>query len=134
MKRVLIAVLVATTVAVGVYAAAASLTVNSDTIGAGNSAVAACQSSALSVSYATSYSATLPGYRIGTVTVNGLDTASATNCASKAYRITLTGASNASLGEVSGTTPGSGTSFAVDFSASNIPAASLTGVHLVVSG
>ncbi len=67
-------------------------------------------------------------------TVNGLDTASATNCASKAYRITLTGASDASLAEITGTTPASGTSFTADFSSSNVKAADVTGVHVVISG
>lgn len=134
MRRFIIASMVATTVAVGVYAAAASINVGSDTLGAGNSAVAACQSTALAVGYTTSYAAAIPGYRVGTVSVGGLDTISGTNCASKAYRITLTGASNASLAELTGTTPSSGTSFGVDFSASNVPAANVTGVHVVISG
>ncbi len=134
MRRMIVALLVGATVAAGVYAAAASLTVGSSTLGAGNSAVAACQSATLTASYATSYSASLPGYKVGVATVNGLDTVSGTNCASKAYRITLTGASNASLAELTGTTPASGTSFTVDFSSSNIKAADILGVHLVISG
>ena len=134
MRRMIVALLVGATVAAGVYAAAASLTVGSSTLGAGNSAVAACQSATLTASYATSYSASVPGYKVGVVTVSGLDTASATNCASKAYRITLTGTASASLAELTGTTPASGTSFTVDFSSSNIKAADVLGVHLVISG
>jgi len=119
-----------------VYGFAASLGVGSKTLGAGTSAVAACQSGTLTASYATSYDSTIPGYKVGITTVNGLDTTSATNCASKAFRVTLTGpgASNASLAEVTGTTPASGTSFTADFTSSNIPAANITGIHIVISG
>lgn len=134
MKRIAAALLVGMTVSVGVYAAAASINVSGGSIGAGNSAVAACQSGTLSLAYSTSYSASVPGYKIGNVTVSGLDTSSSPNCASKAYRITLTGASDASLGEVTGTTPASGTSFVVDFSSANVLASAVTGVHLVISG
>ena len=134
MKRYLIALLVGGTVFAGVYGMAASLDVGSGSLGAGNTAVAACQSGTLTASYATSYQSSLPGYRVGVVTVNGLDTTSGTNCASKAYRITLTGASDASLGEITGTTPASGTSFTADFTSSNVAAESVTGVHITISG
>jgi len=134
MKRYLIALLVGGTVFAGVYAAAASLSVGSNTLGAGNTAVAACQSGTLTAAYATSYAAALPGYKVDVVTVNGLDTVSGTNCASKSYRITLTGASDALLAELTGTTPASGTSFTGDFSSSNIKAADVLGVHVVITG
>jgi len=135
-RRTAIAILVAATVFGAVYGLAASLGVSSNTLGAGNTAVAACQSGTLTASYATAYDAAIPGYKVGIVTVTGLDTTSPTNCASKAYKVTLTGpgASTASLAEVTGTTPGSGTSFTVDFTASNLPAASVTGIHVVISG
>jgi hypothetical protein len=134
MRKTIVALLVGATVSAGVYAAAASLGVNSNTLGAGNTAVAACQATALTAAYATAYAAALPGYKVGVATVSGLDTVSATNCASKAFRITLTGASDASLAEITGTTPASGTSFTADFSASNVEAADVTGVHVVISG
>lgn len=129
MKRILIALLVAGAVFGAVFGLAASLTVNTDTLGAGSSTVAACQATPLTVTYATSYVAG-SSYRVGVVTVTGM----AAGCFTKPYRITLAGTANASLGEVTGTTPGSGTSFTADFSAANINAANVLGVHLVISG
>src|ERR671937_3120056 len=134
MRRVSVAVLVAGVVFGAVYGLAASLGVSSKSLGAGNSAVAACQAGTLTASYAVSYDSTLPGYKVGVVTVTGLDTTSPTNCASKAFRITLTNSSNASLGEVTGTTPASGTSFTADFTSSGVLASSVTGVHVSIAG
>jgi hypothetical protein len=136
MKRLAVALLVGGTVFATLYGFAASLGVGSKTLGAGTSAVAACQGGTLTASYATAYDSTIPAYKVGVVTVNGLDTTSATNCASKAFKVTLTGpgASNTSLGEVTGTTPASGTSFTADFTSSNVSAASVTGIHIVISG
>jgi len=134
MKRSVIAVLVATVVFGATYGLAASLGVSSKTLGAGTSAVAACQAGTLTASYATQYDSTIPGYKVGVVTVNGLDTISGTNCASKSFRIALTNSANTSLGEVTGTTPASGTSFTADFTSSNISAANVTGIHIVISG
>jgi hypothetical protein len=57
----------------------------------------------------------------------------AATCYSKAYKITLSGAGNASLGEATGTTPASGTSFAATFSPA-ISAVSVTGISVVISG
>jgi hypothetical protein len=118
-----------------VYGFAASLSVNSTSLGAGTSSVAACQSGTLTASYAVTYDGTIPAYKVGVVTVSGLDT-SAGRCAAKSYRVTLSGpgASNASLAEITGTTPGSGTTFSPDFSSSNVNAASVTGIHVVISG
>jgi hypothetical protein len=129
-----VGLLVATVVFGATYGLAASLGVSSKTLGAGTSVVAACQSGTLTASYATLYDSAIPGYKVGVVTVNGLDTASATNCASKSYRITLTNSGNSSLGEVTGTTPSSGTSFTADFTSSDVSAASVTGIHVVISG
>lgn len=127
------AIPVATVIFGAVYGLAASLGVSSGSLGAGNSAVASCQSTTLTMGYATAYSAALPGYAIGVVTANGLDT-TAGHCASKAFKVTLVNGSNASLGEVTGTTPASGTSFTADFTSANVPAASVTGVHVVITG
>jgi hypothetical protein len=134
MRRVVVAVLVAGVVFGAVYGLAASLGVSTKSLGAGNSAVAACQSGTLTASYAVSYDSTIPGYKVGVATVSGLDTTSANNCASKSFRITLTNAANASLAEVTGTTPASGSSFTADFSSSGVPASNVTGIHLVIAG
>ena len=132
-KRIAIASASAAVIFGGVYGLAASLGVSSQSLGSGNSAVASCQSTTLTPSYATTYDSTLPGYKVGVVTVNGLDT-TAGKCASKAFKLTLVNSSNTSLGEVTGTTPASGTSFTADFTASNVSAASVTGVHALVTG
>ena len=133
MKRALIAILAGAMVFGTIYGFAANLSVNSQSLGAGTSAVAACQSTALTASYAVLYDSTIPAYKVGVVTVNGLDT-TAGKCGSKAFKITLANASNTSLGEITGTTPGAGTSFTADFTTSNVSAAAVTNLHVVVSG
>src|SRR5260370_15707524 len=132
-KRIAVAVASGTVIFGGVYGFAASMGVSSGSIGAGNSAVASCQSTTLTPSYADTYDSTIPGYKVGVVTVNGLDT-TAGKCASKAFKINLVNSSNTSLGEVTGTTPASGTSFTADFTSNGVPAASVTGVHVLVTG
>ena len=134
MKRVITAILVGGVMAGAVYGLAAGLGVSTSTFGSGSAVVAACQSTTLTANYTTSYQSTLPGYRVDTVSFTGLDTASGTNCANKAYTATLTGAGNASLGSVSGTTPGTGTSFSANFASANVNQAAVTGVHLSISG
>ena len=129
MKRVLAALFAGLITFGGIYGLAASLNLTSDSLGAGNATVAACQAGALNATYTTSYSATAPGYTVGTVTVTGL----AASCYSKAYKITLSGAGSASLGEATGTTPAAGTSFAAAF-APPVSAASVTGISVVLSG
>ncbi|HET9614256.1 MAG TPA: hypothetical protein VFP22_05560, partial [Candidatus Limnocylindrales bacterium] len=88
-----------------------------------------CQATTLNATYTSTYSATSPGYTVGTVTVTGL----AATCYSKPYKITLSGAAGASLGEATGTTPATGTSFSATF-APAVVAASVTAVNLVISG
>ena len=129
MKRVLLAALVAVLTFATVYGLAASLNLASDSLGAGTTTVASCQAGTLTATYTSTYTAATPGYTVGTVTVTGL----AATCYSKAYRITLTGAGNASLGEATGTTPAAGTSFAATFSPV-VSATSVTGVAVVISG
>ena len=127
MKRLLIAGVVGAVVFGSVYAFAATLTVNSKTLGAGSGTVAACNASA-SVNYNTVYSATLPGYKVTTAPVT-----SAVACATMAYRLTLTGTGNASLGEVTGVLDATGAA-SPDFTASNVAASGVIGVQLVISG
>jgi hypothetical protein len=123
----LIAGVVGAVVFGSVYAFAATLTVNSKTLGAGNGIVAACNASA-NVSYNTAYSATLPGYKVTTAPVT-----SAAACATMAYRMTLTGTANASLGEITGTLDATGAA-SPDFTAANVAASNVLGVQLVISG
>jgi hypothetical protein len=127
MKRVIIAGLLGVIGFGAVYGFAASLTVNSKTLGAGSAAVAACNASA-SVSYNTSYAASIPGAKVTTAPVT-----SATGCGSMAYKVTLTGTAGASLGEVSGTLDSNGDA-TPDFTSANVNAASVTGVSVVITG
>ncbi len=129
MKRVIAAALAGLFTFGGVYGLAASLNLTTDGLGAATSVVAGCQAGAMTAAYTTSYSASASGYVVSTVTVSGL----ASTCYSKAYRISLAGAGGASLGEVTGTTPSSGTSFAATFSPT-VSAASVVGLSVVISG
>jgi len=128
-KRALIIAVAGVLTFGAVYGFAASLNLTTDSLGAANTTVAACQAGAMTATYTSSYSSSAPGYTVGTVTVTGL----AATCYSKAYKITLSGAANASLGEATGTTPSSGTSFAATFSPA-VSAASVTGISVVISG
>jgi hypothetical protein len=105
------------------------LNLTSDSLGAGTAVVAACQAGTLNATYTSTYSAAAPGYTVGTVTVTGL----AATCYSKPYKITLSGAGNASLGEATGTTPASGTTVVAAF-APAVAGTSVTGVSVVISG
>ena len=129
MKRALVLALAGVLTFGAVYGFAASLNLTTDSLGAANTTVAACQAGAMNATYTSTYSASTPGYSVGTVTVTGL----AATCYSKAYKITLSGAASASLGEATGTTPAAGTSFAATFSPA-VNAASVTGISVVISG
>jgi hypothetical protein len=129
MKRVLAAIIAGLITFGAVYGLAASLNLTSDSLGAGTVVVASCQAGALNATYTSTYSAAAPGYTVGTVTVTGL----AATCYSKAYKITLSGAANASLGEATGTTPAVGTTIVATF-APALAATSVTGISVVISG
>jgi hypothetical protein len=127
-KKLVVALAGGATVFGGVYGLAASLGLTSDSLGAGQSVVAACQATAMNATYTSTYSASVPGYTVTTVTLTGLTS----TCYSKAYKVTLSGAAGASLGEATGTTPASGTTVAATFS--NVNAALVTGVAAIISG
>jgi len=129
MKRLIVAVVAGLVTFGGIYGLAASLNLTTDSLGADTEVVAACQATAMVATYTSAYSASTPGYTVGTVTVTGL----AAGCYSKAFKVTLSTAGNASLGEATGTTPSSGTSFAATFSPT-VSAVSVTGIAIVISG
>ena len=110
-----------------VTAFAASLTVTSKSLGSGNATVNTCNAAA-NVSYTTAYQASISGYKVATAPIT-----TAAACANMAYRVTLTGASNVSLGEITGSLDGTGAA-SPDFSASNVSAASVTGVSVSITG
>ena len=127
-RRYLLATLVAGLVFAVAYGFAAALSLTTTTLGAKTAAVAACQSATLSAAYTPAYASSIPGYAPGTVTVSGL----ASTCYSLPFRITLSGAGGTSLGEVTGTTPATGTSFTASFA--SVDASLVDNISLVISG
>ncbi len=70
MKRIIGAAVAGILAFSGIYALAASLNVSSNTLGAGASVVSSCTADTLTVSYgALTYSSTIPGYTLTTVTI-----------------------------------------------------------------
>lgn len=126
-KKYLVPVVAGVAVFGAVSAFAATLTVNSKSLGSGNATVASCNASA-NVTYNTAYVSTLPGYKVSTTPV-----ATAATCTGMTFKVTLTGASNASLAELTGTLDATGAA-APDFSTSAIAAANVTGVSVVITG
>lgn len=126
-KRFLIPLIVGVVTFGAVTAFAATLTVNSKTLGSGNATVTSCNASA-AVTYNTIYSSSPAGYKVTTTPVT-----SAAACATLSYKVNLTGAGNTSLGEVTGTLDASGNA-SPDFTGSNILASLVTGVSVVITG
>jgi hypothetical protein len=126
-KRFLVPVVAGVVTFGAVTAFAATLTVTSKSLGSGNATVAGCNATA-AVTYNTTYSASLPGYKVSTAPVT-----TAIGCATMSYKVTLTGTSNTSLGEVTGTLDAAGAA-SPDFSSANVAASAVTGVSVVITG
>jgi hypothetical protein len=129
--RVVIAVITALTVFATVFAVAASLNVTASTLGAGTGTVASCDTDGVTTSFDTTYSATAAGYKVTTVHIAGITTPA---CDGKTMKVTLVGAADASLAEVTVTlaTPvASPTNF--DFTSDNILASAVLKVSVVVA-
>src|SRR6476646_8746686 len=123
-KKTLFALMLALTIFGAVYGFAATLSVGTNTLSAGNASVASCQASGSPTgTYTVAYDSTLPGYKVSTVNVTGIDAA----CNTKAISVTLTGASNANLATVPGTISGTSIALAVP---GTISAAAVTGVSV----
>ena len=90
-RRAIFAILLALTIFGAVYGFAATLNVGANALSAGNAAVASCQATGTPTgTYALAYDATLPGYKVSSVTVTGMDPL----CNGKTVSVTLTGAAN----------------------------------------
>ena len=129
-KRALVAALMALAIFSTAFAAAASLGVTSETLGAGTAAVASCDTNGVTTSYDTAYSASQPGYKVTTVHVTGIATP---GCDAKSIRVTLMGAANASLAEQTATLATPAADPALNFSSSNVDAALVVSVAVVIS-
>lgn len=112
----------------GSYGLAASLGLTTDSLGAAEAVVAACQSGTMNVTYAPGYSSSVPGYNVTSVTITGLQS----GCYGKSFRVTVHGSGGTSLGEGTGTAPTSGTT--VGPISITADAASATGVAVVFEG
>jgi hypothetical protein len=112
-----------------VTAFAATLSVNTTSLGAGNATVASCNTSA-SVSYTTAPSGagTTKTYQVATAPI----TSNAT-CHGMSYKVSLLGAGNAVLAEQTGTLDTNG-SDAPDLSGNHIAAQDVTGLAVVITG
>src|SRR2546423_7108859 len=126
--KLVFAAVVASIVFAGVYGFAASLSLTSSGLGAGNAVVAAC-GSGITASYTTAYASAIPGYSVSQVNLASIPAP----CLSKSYRIQLTGAAGATVGaEMTGTLPASGTTASIATSGS-VDASLVTGISVVVS-
>lgn len=128
--RILTAVLAGLVVFGGVFAFAATLGgISTATIGANNTAVAACDTDGVTATYTSAWDATDKRYEISTVTVSGV----ADTCDGQTMKATLTDSSGAQLSEGSLSIPTSGaTSFNVSLSAS-VSASAASGVHVIIA-
>ncbi|MGP8159760.1 MAG: hypothetical protein ACLQGJ_00850 [Candidatus Dormibacteria bacterium] len=140
MKRILGAIAAGVVAFSGIYALAASLSVTSNTLGAGTSVVASCTADTLTATYGTlAYSTTIPGYTVTALVIkDNTATPNWTTCNTLAYRVTLYGSGNTSLGEVTGTVSGvantSGSSFTTATFGTAVNANLITGVAVVIGG
>jgi hypothetical protein len=132
-KRTLIAVVLALTLFAAVYGFAATLNVGAGQLSAGNATVGSCQASGTPMgTYTIVYDPTVPGYRVSTVSVTGMDPA----CDGKTVSVTLTGAANASLASGSAvySSTGSNTQVNVSSLVGTPTASSVLGVSVAVNG
>jgi hypothetical protein len=128
-RKTLFAFLLALTIFGAVYGFAATLNLSTNQLSAGNATVASCQSTTPVASYAVAYDSTLPGYKVGTVTVTSLDAA----CATKTVSVTLTGAAGVNLNTVTGAVPAGGGVMNLT-PGSTVSAALVTGLSVAVNG
>jgi hypothetical protein len=126
-KKFLVPLVAGVTVFGAVTAFAATLTLSGSSLGSGNATVSSCNSTA-AVTYDT---AATTGAKTYDVTLAHV-TSNAT-CTGLAYKVTLLGASNASLGEVTGSLDTSGAADA-NFTSQSIAAEDVTGVSVVITG
>jgi hypothetical protein len=125
--KLVLAAVVSCIVFAGVYGFAASLSLSSNGLGAGNAVVSAC-GTGIQAAYTTAYAAGLPGYSVSQVNLSAIPAA----CQSKAYKIQLTGAAGATVGpELTGTLPAAATANIA--TGATVDASLVTGISVVIS-
>ena len=127
-------------VGVAVFAAAFGMAntlggLTTDTLGADDQSVGACDTDGVTTSYDTDYSAATPaGFKITEVTVSDIgvnDPADVGDCAGMTIEVALTGAAGVLLEEKSGVV--TATSESITFSAAASLAEAVTGVHVMIT-
>jgi hypothetical protein len=130
-KRALTASLLGLTAFGAVFGSAASLGgLSSDTLGAGASVVASCDTDGVGVTYTRAYdSSGTPGYKVTAVTVTGV----ADTCDGQTLSVTLTDSGNSAVGAGSTTIPTSAaTSHAVTVTPQSLVSA-VVNAHVVIA-
>ncbi len=129
-KTPFIAVLAGVSIAGIVGASAASLGGLSSTgLGADNSVVAACDTDGISIAYTTAYSATAQEYQVTAVNFTGVNAACTAKAASVSVRNGTTNLNTTSAASITVAT----SAFSITLS-SPVPAVSVNGVSLIISG
>lgn len=95
-RRLAVTIVAAATVFASVFGIAASLNVTAAGLGAGAATVASCDTDGVTTGYTVAYSAAAGGYAVSTVNVSGIATP---DCNGRTMKVTLVGASDASLAE-----------------------------------
>ena len=129
MKRLLTALAAAAIVFASVFAAAASLTMSTDPLGANNASVGVCDSDGVTTSYTNAWDATDGRYEVTSITVKGVSD----SCDGKTLKVTLTNSGGVDVGNGSITIPTSGV---VDHGvpmSTNPAAKDVANVHVVIS-
>ena len=131
-RRAAISAVVAIAVFSIVYGVAASLNVTAGTLGAGTSSVTSCDADGVGTTYATSFSSTLGGYVVTTVSVTGIDSP---ECDGKSLSVTLLDDADLALAEqvVTLGTPAADPT-QLDFSSDDVLAGDVHKVAVVISG
>jgi hypothetical protein len=129
-KKTLFAFVLALTIFGAVYGFAATLSLNTNQLSAGNATVASCQSTTPMASYTVAYDTTITAYKVASVVVTSLDAA----CATKAVSVTLTGTAGALLQTIAGVVPAGGGIVTLTPIAPAVSAASVLGLSVAVNG
>lgn len=133
-KKIFAGAVVGTAVFAGVFASAASLGVSTETLGAGGTSVASCDTDGVRATYTTAYDKAVPGFKVSTITVTGI----ADTCKNLSYKIQATKTDGTALTAATGTL-GAFTTGTTDNSVAATPdallkAAEVEGVYIVISG
>jgi len=130
MKRVLLGLTIAGVVFAGIFAFAASLTVNPSTLQAGTGAVGQCNAAAVSVSFPPPTFTSGTGYTVNSVTVGNVN---ASACNAKTLYVTVADGGNVALSSGSAAITGSGTVNVTVNLAAPVSAASALNAHVAIS-